>query len=1123
MNYKLAGRRQETAMNSQKPPTPVSTPKGHGAPSDGLEDAYIISPLQEGMLFHSLYAPRSQMYVRQIIYTLRESLDIPAFRRAWERVVERHAILRASLRWQGVEEPLQEVHRRVALPFEERDWRRLSSDERGRQLESFSLSDRRKSFDLTKAPLLRLTLIRFADAEYRLVWTFHHIISDGHSDVLILKEVFALYDSFRLGQDLALGPSTPYGEHCRWMRRQSFADSEEFWKERLSGFDTPTTLAIAPGAGPPSNGEEAMAERSIRLAVPLTAELKSLARRHDLTLSTLMHGAWALLLSRYSGERDIVFGAVRGCRRSALGGRGAASVVGPFINTLPMRVRVSPRLPVLAWLKGLREQWLGMRDHEQLPLARIQDLCRLPPGAPLFESVVVFDRQQINSAVRGHGDDWAGRELRSIQAKTNYPLTLAGYGEESLLLTAHYDRSRFGDEAIERALNHLQSLLQGIAAGPEKTLSDLKLLCEAEERQLLVGWNQTRVSFPRRCLHELFEEQARKTPDATALVSEEGRLTYAELNRKANRLARHLRGQGIGPEAIVGICLERSTEMVVGLLAILKAGGAYLPLDPSYPSRRLSFMLDDASVRLVLTERKLDAALPRHPAQRLHLDALSAQAEQQDGSDLANLTDPQNLAYLIYTSGSTGTPKAVMTPHAAVVRLLFPADYACLDSRQVVLHAAPISFDASTFELWGALLHGGRCVLHPERVPSARGLGEVIRRQGVTTMWLTSSLFNAVVDEGVEQLRGVRRLLVGGEALSPPHVARALERLPGVEIVNGYGPTETTTFACCHSVKEAGRGGRGIPIGKPIGNTDVYVLDACMQPVPVGVSGELYVGGEGLARGYLRRPALTAERFVPHPFGEQPGRRLYRTGDVVRWQADGTLEFVGRSDEQVKVRGHRIEPGEVEAALSQCPAVRAALVLLREDAPGKRSLVAYVVAREGSALTAGELREHLRERLPDYMMPDAFVLLTEMPLNENGKVDRAALPAPHSDRAGAQGTGAEPQTPVEELLVGIWGELLGVERVGVDENLFDLGLQSLLAMRAVSRVRDALGVDLPLRAPFESPTVRGLAASIERVRAEAGDGEDLARMLAEVERLSEDEARIMMTEGVRRTPSRSEE
>ena len=1110
-------------MSAQRPRTPVSTPEGHGAPPDELEDSYLISPLQEGMLYHSLYAPRSQIYVRQIIYTLRESLNVPAFRRAWERVVERHPILRASLRWQGVEEPLQEVHCHVTLPFEERDWRRLSSDEQGRRLESFSLSDRRKSFDLTEAPLLRLTLIRFADAEYRLVWTFHHIISDGHSDVLILKEVFALYDAFRLGQDLTLGPATSYGEHCRWVRRLSFADSEEFWKARLSGFDAPTPLALGPEVVRPSDAEESMAERSLRLPAPLTAELASLARRHDMTLSTLMHGAWALLLSGYSGERDIVFGAVRGCRRSALGGKGSASVVGPFINTLPMRVRVSPRLPVLAWLKGLRQQWLDLRDHEQFPLAWIQDLCRLPPGVPLFESVVVFDRQQIDSAVRGQGDDWAGRELRSIQAKTNYPLTLAGYGEESLLLTAHYDRSRFSDEAVERALNHLQSLLQGIAAGPEKTLSDLRLLTEPEARQLLVGWNQTRVPFPRRCLHELFEEQVRKTPDATALVFGEGRLTYAELNRKANWLAHHLRGRGIGPETIVGICRERSAEMVVGLLAILKAGGAYLPLDPSYPSRRLSFMLDDACVSLILTDEKLNSALPQHPAQRLYLESLSVQPGQQDGSDLANLTDPQNLAYLIYTSGSTGTPKAVMTPHAAVVRLLFPADYAGLDSHQIVLHAAPISFDASTFELWGALLHGGCCVLHPERVPSARGLGEVVRGQRVTTMWLTSSLFNAVVDEGVEQLRGVRRLLVGGEALSPPHVARALERLPEVEIVNGYGPTETTTFACCHPVDGLGHDGRGIPIGKPIGNTDVYVLDAWMQPVPVGVRGELYVGGEGLARGYLRRPSLTAERFVPHPFSEQPGRRLYRTGDVVRWQADGTLEFVGRSDEQVKVRGHRIEPGEIEAALSQCGAVRDALVLVREDAPGNRLLVAYVVAREGSALPAGELRAYLRERLPDYMVPDAFVLLPQMPLNENGKVNRAALPAPHADRARAAGGRAEPQTPVEELLVGIWSELLGVERVGVEESLFDLGLNSLLVMRAVSRVRDALGVDLPLRAPFELHTVRGLATSIERIRAEADDdGGDLARMLAEVERLSEDEARIL-TEGVRRTGVRSEE
>jgi amino acid adenylation domain-containing protein len=546
--------------------------------------------------------------------------------------------------------------------------------------------------------------------------------------------------------------------------------------------------------------------------------------------------------------------------------------------------------------------------------------------------------------------------------------------------------------------------------------------------------------------------------------------------------------------------------MVVGLLGILKAGGAYVPLDPSYPKERLEFMLEDTRATIVLTEMVSLKSLPLTGARVICLDRDWEEIAKEPQINPSSQSTADCLAYVIYTSGSTGIPKGVEVRHRGVARLFFGVDYVQLDRTQTFLHLAPISFDAATFEVWGALLHGGKCVLFPGKVPSSRELGEVLKKHQVSTLWLTAALFNTVIDEAPEALRGIRQLLIGGETLSVPHVRRALSQLPETEIINGYGPTESTTFTCCYVIpRQLDDNISSIPIGKPIGNTQVYLLDMHLQPAPVGVPGELYIGGDGLARGYLNRPELTEERFVGNPFSNDPKSRLYRTGDIARYLPDGNIEFLGRLDDQVKIRGYRIELGEIEAVLAQYPAVREAVVLAREESPGDKRLVAYVVPNLNPAPASHALRSFLKEKLPDYLVPSAFVFLDSLPLTPHGKVDRKALPAPEQSRPELDETFSAPRTAVEGPLAGIWAEVLKIDKVGIHDNFFDLGGHSLLATQVVSRIRRSLRVEVPLRTMFEAPTIAGLAIAILKKQAETIDEKNMSRILADIESLSNEE------------------
>ena len=623
-----------------------------------------------------------------------------------------------------------------------------------------------------------------------------------------------------------------------------------------------------------------------------------------------------------------------------------------------------------------------------------------------------------------------------------------------------------------------------------------------EKHELLTDWNSTTVAYARDAtVVEVFEAQVEQTPDAIALVCGEQRLSYAQLNTRANQLAHHLRGLGVQAEELVGLSLERSVELVVGVLGILKAGGAYVPLDPDYPAQRLQFMLADTGIRVLVTSSELQARLPAGDAAVVCMDTDHDALAAASPGNPVRVSGPTSLAYVIYTSGSTGEPKGTCAEHRNILRLVQGQDYVAFGPTQRVLAMAPIAFDASTYELWGPLLNGGRCVLYQERVPSGESMAALINAQGITDLFLTTALFNTLVDTAVKVLEPVRTVLTGGEAHSMAHFRRALQALPQTQLVHVYGPTETTTFATSYSVPaDLPAELQSIPIGRPLANTTTYVLDTELRLVPVGGVGELYIGGDGVARGYLHREALTAERFVADPFSEQPGARLYRTGDLVRWLADGTLEFLGRQDQQVKLRGFRIELGEIEAALTAHPVVRQAVVMLREDAPGDKRLAAYVVLGSEADFVAEDLRAHLRAVLPDYMLPSAFVALTELPLTSNGKVDRRALPVPHWG-AGSSREFVAPRTPLEAQLAAIWAEVLHIESVGIHDNFFELGGDSLLISRAVSRIRDAYSIEMPINLVFDQPTIFEISAHVDLLlldRIENMSEQEAARLMARI-------------------------
>ena len=1063
-------------------------------PAGQIQDTYPLSSMQQGILFHSVLEKSAGEYVEQFSCLLNGELDVPAFRRAWEHVIERHPALRTTFLWEDLDAPVQLVHSEFNLSLEQYDWRTLAAEQQDTRFAAFITAEQQEGcFDLGAAPLMRLYLFHLAEGIYRFVWSFHDIVIDGWSAPLILDEVRVCYEAFRRAQDPQLPRSYPYRSFIDWLQVQDLSRAETFWRRTLKGFTSATRLPFDRELESETFNESGYKQQRVNLSPSATAALQAFARKHQLTLNTLMQGAWALLLGRFSSQDEVLFGSVVSGRPADL--VGIESTVGVFVNTLPVRVRIAPEAPLVSWLKELQATQLEARQYESSPLIQIQKWSEVPAAQRLFESILAFVNYPASSEGFWHDSEW------HLQ-KSGYPIFVVVRPGAELLLEITYTRQLFDDDTISRLLSYFQAVLEAMSVDAEQHLLQLPLLPESDRRLMTSLCTGTVTDFqPDACFSQQFEKQVQKTPETVGVIFLNQQMTYAEINSRANRMARSLVQRGVGPETIVGILSERNAEFLIAVLAVFKAGGAYLPLDPAYAPHRLAQILEQSKPAAILTTAGLlslleDASRDLPSARNLQILQLDQLAqEKQDNADLKTRSAPEHLAYVIYTSGSTGVPKGALVEHRGMLNHLYAkVGELNLGSSDIVAQTASQCFDISIWQMLAVLLVGGCVHIFDDEVAHnpARLLKQV-DAEGVTILETVPSLMRLMLDEvggesPVPAFGSLRWLIPTGEALPPALCRDWLSYYPNIPLLNAYGPTECSDDVSHYRIiQPPSEDALTIPIGSPVANMRLYVLDSRWQPVPIKVAGELYVGGVGVGRGYLNDAINTAAAFIPDSFGDK-GARLYRTGDHARFLPDGNLEFLGRVDSQVKIRGFRIELGEIEALLRQHAQVRECVVLAPENSAGDKQLIAWVVG----GVSGDTLRDYLKERLPYYMLPAYFVMLDHLPLTENGKVDRHALHAPDDALAEQADEFVMPTGPVEETLAKIWMELLGLERVGVHDDFFKLGGHSLLATMVFARIRTAFHVELPLRLLFNTRTIAELAVLVEEA------------LLAEIEALGEE-------------------
>jgi amino acid adenylation domain-containing protein len=1070
----LAGLLSQAQGGEQSTPSITSASRGTVVP---------LSFAQERLWFLQQLAPASAAYNYPAFFRVRGPLDAGALEKSLQFLVSRHEALRT--RFAEIDgQPMQVIAPSLPLQLQRVELRALPRGEQQKEVFRRAKADARLPFDLNRAPLLRASLLALDDDEHVLLLNFHHSVTDGWSMGVLYSELEALYGALARGQPPALPAlSLQYADYTVWQRQWAETPALEeqltWWKEQLAG--APPVLELPTDWPRPPVQDFRGARVPFQIGRKTTRALRALAAQEHVTPTMVLLAAFQALLHRYTGQEDFLIGMPHASRER----EEMVGVVGFFVNTLPMRADLSGEPSFRTLLARVRETSLGAHEHAEVPFERLVKALRPERDLSTLPLVQVMFAPQVSKLgqLKLHG---LGVEPLAVDlGRAQFDLTLISWEEPDTLAGQwEYSTALFEQSTLERMAGHLSMLLERAVRQPDAKLWELPMLEEEEREQLLVRWNDTAADYPREStIPEAFAEQVLRAPDAVAVQFGSRQLTYRQLDRRANQLAWRLRRMGVGPDSRVALAVERSLELVIALVGILKAGGAYVPLDTDYPRERLALMLEDARPDALITTTALQPKIPSQGLPHLLMD--EARLEEEPASAPDSGVTARSLAYISFTSGSTGRPKGVCIEQRSVLRLVKNIRYAELGPGETLLLASILSFDTSTFELWGSLLTGARLAVFPPHPPAdALELAEVVAHYGVTCLYLSSGLFAQAVDLAAQRLasaRSVRHIVVAGDVLSAPHARRMVDL--GVAVTNAYGPTECTTFATAHRMEPHSRVEDPVPLGQPISNTTVYVLDRHMQPVPIGVAGELYLGGDGLARGYVNRPELTAERFVPDPLGYEPGGRLYRTGDRVRWRSDGSLEFLGRLDTQVKVRGHRIELAEVETALLSFPSVSKAVAMAREDSPGQKRLVGYVVAP--SELDMAELRTHLAGRLPRYMMPSALVRLEALPLTLPGKIDRRALPAPSSARLGTAQSFVAPRSELEQVLGAIWQEVLGVERVGVEDAFFELGGHSLLLAQVRVRIRERLERDVGLVTLFQYPTIRQLAAHLTPTEAEA--------------------------------------
>ena len=1052
--------------------------------AENIEDIYELSAVQEGILFHSIHNPDSGMYIVQMECLLLGHLDSAAFERAWQRLVDAYSILRTSFVWENVAQPLQVVQQEITFTLFNRDWTDLSADAQETCIDRYLEEDRRCGFDLAHAPLMRAALFRVDDDAHRFVWTHHHILLDGWSVGLVLNAVLQFYKSEIQDVPSPALPSCPFSSYIDWLNAQDASRARDFWSKRLRGFLKPIQLGVDQVLSVGKTTQGRILEQNISLSQSESMRLTKAANHHGLTLATLAQAAWGLLLSRYSGVDEVVFGSTVSARPTDLAG--SETIIGPCINTIPVRLNAKPSLAVMPWLMRLQDELIEAMVHCHANLVDIQQASEIPSGIPLFESVIAVENYPVDLSLRERGGELHVRNVRWF-GSTNYPLACLILLKTEITIIIQYDISRFSMDVVSRMLHHYRQLLRGILHRMKGTVGSIEMLTTLERRQLLVNWNATEALLPRENgVHELFEAQAQKKPKAWAVSYGQSVYTYEELNHCANQLANYLQDQGVDVGSLVGVLIDHSFELLIALLGVWKAGGAFLPLDPGHPKERTSFMLSNANVSWVLTKQQLLPQLPQALKNVILLDADWPKISKKSIHDINNKVTPSDLAYVLYTSGSTGTPKGVKVVHRGLLNYIVW----CIKNYSVENGAGSLTYTSIAFDLTFTSIFAplvvGKCVtiLRQERGVNAlvAALHDRSRSQPFSLVKLTPShiklLGECCVSGYLEHSTLV--FVVGGEALNAEHITIIRDVAPGAAIFNEYGPTETVIGCCVYQVPETFHHEDPILIGRPIDNTQLYILDKYQSPLPIGVPGELCIGGEGLALGYLNRPDLTAERFISHPFDRTPGTRLYRTGDKARYLPDGNIEYLGRLDQQIKIRGFRIETAEIQVVLESHPSVDQSVVIVRKNTAEETELVVcWVPLHTAEVPSSRELYRFLQHKLPEPMVPNFFTKFQSFPLTSNGKIDLEQLAKTTAELARIETNYVAPKTPVEKVLVEIWKNILCLECIGVQDDFFELGGHSLSALRILSQTRARFAVDLTLEQFFEARTIETLGSLVK--------------------------------------------
>jgi len=1049
-----------------------------------IEDIYELTSMQQGMLFHSLYSEGSDAYIEQFCYDLSGELDIEIFKESWQRVVDRHSVLRTGFQWKGISKPVQLVNKNIKLPWDILDWTNLSDEDKISEYKIFIKSDRAKGFNLESAPLMRCTLIKYGDVSYKLVWSFHHILMDGWSYPIIQKEVFSFYEAAKNKTELNLPRPLPYKQYIQWLNKQDKVSAEVFWKNELLGFTNATPLNYKKEnvSSAKTESYSEISECEIRLSGELTSQIQNFAKKNQLTLNTVIQGVWSLILSTYLGENDVLFGGVTSGRNSSL--KDIETMVGLFINTLPVRIKIDTAQEIIPWLKGLQINHLERDNFSYTPLIDIQEWSNIKKGSQLFENIIVFENYPLDKSLE---NGIAGIKISNLEAfeRTNFPLIILVAPGDRLQIKIVYENDKYKSFFINQILNNFETLFKNISENKLLKISELSVITEEEKNKIIFDRNDTNMKFPDdKCVHQLFEETALKFPDKIAVEFGNNKYSYKELNERANQVAHYLIKTGIRPDNVAGICIERSYEMVIALLGILKAGAAYLPLDSTYPLERLSFMIEDTDIPILITTKNILDKLPSTERKVLLMDEDADLLTKENTDNPVTEVNSSNLAYVIYTSGSTGKPKGVLMIQKALVNLLYwQLNGQKFEKNLRVLQFTTLSFDVSFQEIFSTWYSGGTLIIikDEERQDLSKVL-EIIKNKNIQRIYLPfialqelSKLFSESEIKSLE----LKEVITAGEQLQiTPAIINFFNKLKDYTFSNHYGPSEAHVVTSYTLSGDPNTWIKYTPIGKPVYNTQMFVLNSDLKPVPDGVTGDLYIGGIQLVRGYNNRVDLTDDKFVPNPFFKNRNdwsEKIYKTGDIARYLPDGNIEYLGRDDNQIKLRGYRIELGEIENVLAKFPGLKNVVVIVSSYNSDEKRLIAYIVNTLEVIPKTSELRIFLKSQLPDYMIPSEFIFLKEMPLTPTGKVDKKSLPAPESVRINESNNYQEPNDELELQLVKIWEKVLGVKPIGIKDNFFEIGGHSLLALRLFGYIEKLTGKKLALSTLFNYPTISQIA------------------------------------------------